>query len=182
MKTILLILFLALNLNAQKKSKEEYYNTGPNLDSLKRMYNAYVSDPFKKPQSLKYLSFNFYAYNELQKVIEPKEKAQLFAYLETNYFRELCIAGNAKNKRLKIDRSDVNCSTFAIRISNYADKYIPKYNDDKRSKINPPVEFDFKNDTYTIKKETYSVKTGASVHQSHKKSESKSATKVQSNQ
>lgn len=182
MKTIVLILLVALNVNAQNNSKEEYHSTGPNLDSLKRMYNAYVSDPVKKPQSLKYLSFNFYAYNELQKVIEPKEKAQLLAYLEINYFRDLCVAGNAKNKRLKIDRSDINCSTYAIRISNYADKYIPKYLDDKRSKINPPVEFDFKNDTYTIKKETYSVKTGDSVHQRHKKTESKPASRVQSNQ
>jgi len=180
MKTIWLILFVALNVNAQKKSKEEYFNTGPSIDSLKRMYVSYVADRVKKPQELKYLSFNFYAYNELQKVTEPKEKAQLFYFLEINYFRELCMAGNAKNKRLKIDRSDINCSTYAIKVSNYADKYVPKYNEDKRTKINPPVSFDFKKDTYTIKKETYSIKTGALLQERHRKTDSKSSSSVQS--
>lgn len=162
MKTILLVLFVALNVNAQKKKTEEYFNTGPSFSSLQRMYASYLDDKFKKPQQLKHLGFNFYAYNEVQKVTEPKEKARLFAFLETNYFRELCLESH-KNKK-----PDSNCDTYAIKVSNYSN-YSPKYNEDKRSKTNPKVEFDFENDTYKIKKETYSVKTGAPVGHASKK-------------
>jgi hypothetical protein len=162
MKTILLILLVALNVNAQKKKTEEYFNTGPSFSSLQRMYAGYVQDKFKKPQQLKHLGFNFYAYNELQKVTEPKEKARLYAYLEINYFRGLCLDSH------KAKKPDANCDTYAIKVSDYS-KYSPKYNEDKRSKVNPKVEFDFENDTYKIKKETFSVKTGGHVKSTPKK-------------
>ncbi len=175
MKTLLLILFVAVNVNAQKnKVKEEYFNTGPSFSSLQRMYASYLDDKFKKPQHLKHLEFSFYAYNEVQKVIEPTEKARLYAYLETNYFRALCLESHKRKK------PDANCDTYAIKVSNYS-KYSPKYNEDLRSKENPKVTIDFENDTYKIKKEIYSIKTGAPVRGSSKKATVTKPAPVNSN-
>jgi hypothetical protein len=162
MKTLLLALLVALNVNAQKKKDTEYLSTGPSLQSIKRMYDAYNKNPTKRSQDRKYLEHNLYAYNQLQKVFEPEEKAQLNAFLEANYFRQLCLDGNARNAKKnggKVKDSNINCSTYAIKVSNYS-KYSPKYTDDKRSKVNPPVKVDFENHTYTIGKETFSIKTG----------------------
>lgn len=181
--SIILSLLFTLTTNAQKKKREEYLNTGASFQAIQRMYDRYNLSKSHRPNELKYLEFNFYAYNELQKIIEPKEKARLFSFLQANYFRQLCKEGNARTARKnggKVTKSDVNCSTYAIKVSEYS-KYSPKYEEDPRSKEIPKVSIDFESNTYTIRNKSFSVITGNQVKAiiAHKKSLKKEKDSVE---
>jgi hypothetical protein len=173
MKTILLAtLLFAFNVHADRapardgSKKKEFYRTGPSLESLRRMYAHIKGDSPRSDQSVRYLGFNYFIYNKLKDAETEKEKDKLFAYHEVNYFNELCNAD--KKKDTKNGYMSSNCQTFAIKMSNYSD-FVPKYMEDKRSKFNPTVKFNFENDTYSIKGKTYSIATATPLGESYSK-------------